>query len=70
MKEILKIFVRPLKWLLSIVLLPIKLLISIVGKLIGLAISIILFIFLLVLIGWVLGIIPGPDIIGMFELVY
>lgn len=61
MKEI---FTRPIKWLFSILLLPFKLLLSAVGSLISLIISVILFILLLVLIGWVIGIVPGPDIIG------
>lgn len=59
--ELIKMFKRPVNWLIWLLLLPFKLLISIVGNVISIIISVALFIILLLLLGMVLGFVPSPE---------
>ena len=70
MKELTKIFKRPIRWLISLILLPFKLLISLVGNVISIIISIILFIVLLYVIGFTLGVFTGPEFAQQYQFLF
>lgn len=64
--EFKKIIKRPINWIIALVLFPIKWLISLVGNVLSLIISIILFIVILILVAFAVGLLSMPEFLMMF----